>query len=98
MAYLDVTAAQQYIQKLLGFLDVNNEAQLVTPDEFLHDNSYYDPSAGSPVPGKGGVDDAEDDEVIWHEYGHAIQDDQVPGLRRRTRPDRSARASATTGR
>ena len=29
--------------------------------------------------GTGGVDDAEDPEVIWHEYGHAIQDDQVPG-------------------
>jgi Zn-dependent metalloprotease len=30
--------------------------------------------------GTGGVDDAEDNEVIWHEYGHAIQDDQVPGF------------------
>ena len=30
--------------------------------------------------GKGGVDDAEDAEVIWHEYGHAIQDAQVPGF------------------
>ena len=26
--------------------------------------------------GKGGVDDAEDAEVILHEYGHAIQDSQ----------------------
>jgi Zn-dependent metalloprotease len=26
------------------------------------------------------VDDAEDAEVIWHEYGHAIQDNQVPGF------------------
>ena len=30
--------------------------------------------------GKGGVDDAEDAEVILHEYGHAIHDSQVPGL------------------
>jgi hypothetical protein len=29
--------------------------------------------------GTGGVDDAEDAEVIWHEYGHAIQNDVVPG-------------------
>ena len=29
--------------------------------------------------GTGGVDDAEDAEIILHEYGHAIQDDQVPG-------------------
>jgi hypothetical protein len=26
------------------------------------------------------VDDAEDAEVIWHEYGHSIQDNQVPGF------------------
>ena len=30
--------------------------------------------------GKGGVDDAEDAEVIVHEYGHSVQDDQVPGF------------------
>ena len=30
--------------------------------------------------GIGGVDDAEDAEIILHEYGHAIQDDQVPGF------------------
>ena len=30
--------------------------------------------------GTGGVDDAEDAEVIFHEYGHAIQDEQVPGF------------------
>ena len=29
---------------------------------------------------KGGVDDAEDAEVIVHEYGHAVQDAQVPGF------------------
>jgi len=28
--------------------------------------------------GSGGVDDAEDLEVVWHEYGHAVQADQVP--------------------
>ena len=30
--------------------------------------------------GKGGVDDAEDAEVIVHEYGHAVHDSQVPGF------------------
>jgi hypothetical protein len=79
MAYYDVTAAQQYIQSL-GFLDVNNEPQLLMPDEFLHDNSYYDSTVDRIVLGKGGVDDAEDADVTWHELGHAIQDDQVPGF------------------
>jgi hypothetical protein len=30
--------------------------------------------------GSGGVDDAEDAEIIWHEYGHAMLDNQVPGM------------------
>jgi hypothetical protein len=30
--------------------------------------------------GSGAVDDAEDADVILHEYGHSIQDDQVPGF------------------
>jgi zinc metalloprotease ZmpB len=30
--------------------------------------------------GKGGVDDAEDAEVIVHEYGHSVQDSQVTGF------------------
>ncbi|MGH3362791.1 MAG: M36 family metallopeptidase, partial [Nocardioides sp.] len=30
--------------------------------------------------GKGGVDDAEDAEVIVHEYGHAVHHDQVAGF------------------
>jgi hypothetical protein len=43
------------------------------------DNSHYSPTTKSLVFGTGGVDDAEDAEIILHEYGHAIQDDQVPG-------------------
>jgi hypothetical protein len=35
--------------------------------------------AGYLVFGDGGVDDAEDADVILHEYGHAIQDFQAPG-------------------
>jgi hypothetical protein len=44
------------------------------------DNSFYDPKKDEITLGKGGVDDGEDLEVIWHEYGHAIQDSQVPGF------------------
>ena len=47
--------------------------------------------------GKGGVDDAEDAEVILHEYGHQIHFASPPVLHR-ARPAPSARASATTGR
>jgi len=44
------------------------------------DNSYFDPDL--PVPGllfgEGGVDDAEDADVVVHEYGHAIAHSAAP--------------------
>jgi thermolysin metallopeptidase-like protein len=79
MAYHAVTQAQLYIQSL-GFTNVNNEPQVVRANQFGGDNSFYDPKKDTITVGKGGVDDGEDLEVIWHEYGHAIQDDQVPGF------------------
>ncbi|HWO68284.1 MAG TPA: M4 family metallopeptidase [Umezawaea sp.] len=79
MAYHGVTDAQRYIQRL-GFRDVNNEAQEVTTIGFEEDQSYYDPSTDQITFGTGGVDDAEDAEIIWHELGHAIQDAQVPNF------------------
>ncbi|GAA2512165.1 bacillolysin [Winogradskya humida] len=78
-AYHSITSAEDYIHRL-GFIDVNNEAQDYYTTGFTDDNSYYDPSVDAITFGTGGVDDAEDNEVIWHEYGHAIQDDQVPGF------------------
>lgn len=79
MSYYAITQAQLYIQSL-GFTNVNNEAQVVRADQFGGDNSFYDPKKDTITVGKGGVDDGEDLEVIWHELGHAIQDDQVPGF------------------
>lgn len=78
MAYYHLNQSQEYIHKL-GFTDVNNESQDVETNTFAGDNSFYDPSTDTITFGRGGVDDAEDAEVVWHEYGHAIQDDQVPG-------------------
>lgn len=46
-------------------------------DGTTQDNSFYSPVTKSLTFGTGGVDDAEDAEIILHEYGHAIQDDQV---------------------
>jgi Zn-dependent metalloprotease len=79
MSYYDVTGAERYIQSL-GFADVNNEPQNISVDTYSGDNSFYIPGKDQIVFGKGGVDDAEDAEVIWHEYGHAIQDAEVPGF------------------
>jgi hypothetical protein len=85
MAYYWVTRAQLYIQSL-GFgstlRDVNKRQQLLRINQFGGDNSFYREGTGklTITLGKGGVDDAEDAEVIVHEYGHSVQDNQVPGF------------------
>jgi Fungalysin metallopeptidase (M36) len=85
MGYYWVTQAQRYIQSL-GFGStlppVNKRQQLLRIDQFGGDNSFYRNGTKklTITLGKGGVDDAEDGEVIVHEYGHAVQDDQVPGF------------------
>ena len=79
MAYYWITEAQKYIQSL-GFgttrRGVNNESQDIRINQLGIDNSYSWDKHDVVRFGKGGVDDAEDAEVILHEYGHAIQDSQ----------------------
>ena len=48
-------------------------------DPTLGENAHYVPSTKILEFGVGGVDDALDPDVAYHEYGHAIQDNQVPG-------------------
>jgi zinc metalloprotease ZmpB len=85
MGYYWVTQAQRYIQSL-GFGStlpaVNERQQLLRINQFGGDNSFYREGTGklTITLGKGGVDDAEDAEVIVHEYGHSVQDNQVPGF------------------
>ncbi|TCC51154.1 bacillolysin [Kribbella capetownensis] len=79
MAYYHVNQTQEYIHQL-GFTEVNNESQDFSINTFAGDNSFYSPDDDMITMGEGGVDDAEDAEVIWHEYGHAMQDDVVPGF------------------
>jgi Zn-dependent metalloprotease len=81
MGYYFLDYAQRYIQSL-GFTTVNNRQQVFGIDRYKKDNSFYKSSSKSITYGTGGVDDAEDAEVIWHEYGHSIQDNQVPGYGR----------------
>jgi len=80
MAYYWITEAQKYIQSL-GFgvtrRAIDNQPQKVRINQYGADNSF---ETDHPILeiryGKGGVDDAEDAEVILHEYGHAIHDSQ----------------------
>ncbi len=79
MGYYALDTEQSYYQSL-GFTDVNNESQKIQTDAMSDDNSWYLPSEDLIQTGTGGVDDAEDPEVVWHEDGHATQDAQVPGF------------------
>jgi hypothetical protein len=77
MAYYWITQAQRYIQSL-GFgtgtyPPVNMQSQRVRINQYGQDNSFATDHPKDELRfGKGGVDDAEDAEVILHEYGHAI--------------------------
>jgi len=83
MAYYWITEAQKYIQSL-GFGTelpaVNSDQQQVKVSQYGVDNSYQNDQPDIIRLGKGGVDDAEDGEVIVHEYGHAVHAAQVPGF------------------
>ncbi len=79
MAYFHIDRTQAYIQSL-GFSNVLNRPVEALANEIPNDNSYFDPATGQLAFGTGQVDDGEDDETIIHEYGHAVQDDQVPGF------------------
>src|SRR3954471_6805400 len=75
MAYYWVTEAQKYIQSLgfgSRFRAVNKEPQRIRINQWGLDNSFATTHKDELRFGKGGVDDAEDAEVILHEYGHAI--------------------------
>ncbi len=72
-AYFHIDKMQRYIQGL-GYLNLQNGPIQVDPHGVNGaDLSYYSPFMNSLIFGEGGVDDAEDADVLIHEYGHAIQ-------------------------
>jgi Zn-dependent metalloprotease len=82
MAYFHIDRTQAYIQGL-GFTNVLNRPIEAVANENVggdQDNSFYDPVTRRLAYGTGFADDGEDSETILHEYGHAIQDDQIPGF------------------
>jgi Fungalysin metallopeptidase (M36) len=86
MAYHAIDRTQSYFRSL-GFKHVNAESQSVIanarmPRAIGQDNSFYTPFGDRIELGTGGVDDGEDQDIIIHEYGHAVQDAQVKGFGR----------------
>ncbi|MCB0756503.1 MAG: hypothetical protein KDB98_12965, partial [Flavobacteriales bacterium] len=80
-AFYHITNFQEYIQSL-GFNDIVNY-QIAVDVHALNgaDNSNFNSGFNPPRLqfGEGGVDDAEDADVIIHEYGHAIMHSAAPG-------------------
>jgi hypothetical protein len=80
MAYYWITEAQKYVHSL-GFggnlRPIDSQPQPVRIDQWGADNSFTTDHPSNQIRyGKGGVDDAEDAEVILHEYGHALHQAQ----------------------
>jgi hypothetical protein len=79
MAYYHITRAQQRLQAL-GFTALDARPQSVTVHATGLDESWFSPTDRRIYLGDGGVDDAEDADVILHEYGHALHHAAVGAL------------------
>ena len=78
MSYYHVTAAYKRLLEL-GFSNDALTHLRVDPHGYQgKDNSHYSPGGNWIAFGTGGVHDAQDADVIWHEYGHAIQYNIIP--------------------
>lgn len=83
MCYYHIDSVQRHIQTL-GFTSLANLPVICDPHGLdSTDNSHFIPpgsgTSGRLAFGQGGVDDAEDADVIVHEYGHALSHYAAPG-------------------
>lgn len=84
-AYYHIDHSQRYLQSL-GFTGPRRIVGYSIPVD-PHavsgtDNSFFvtdSPGRGTLYFGDGGTDDAEDSDIMLHEYGHAIQESIAPG-------------------
>ncbi|GBE29675.1 bacillolysin precursor [bacterium BMS3Bbin04] len=78
-AYFHIDEMQRHLRSL-GFTDLQDAP--ITVDAHAsngQDMSYYSAEHNRLGFGEGGVDDAEDADVLRHEYGHALHHDAVGG-------------------
>ncbi len=76
MGYFHVNRAIRYLESLgyRGRRAIFRAPFPVNASGTREDNSWFSPGLKSLTFGTGGVDDAEDAEIILHEFGHALQD------------------------
>ena len=83
MVYYHLDRYQRYVQTL-GFTNLQNGPLRADPHGLSNsDQSLFTPNEGDSylLFGDGGVDDAEDADVIIHEYGHALSYAAAPDTR-----------------
>ena len=84
MAYYHLDLSMRYLESLgyRGRRAIFDQPLLVNARGTKEDNAWYSPGLRRLTFGTGGVDDAEDAEVIIHEFGHALQDAICPDFGR----------------
>jgi hypothetical protein len=80
MGYYHIDRQARYMVDL-GFEDVPPTPILLDINAVEEDASWYSPFSNTLTTGTGGVDDAEDADVLLHEYGHALIERIIPELR-----------------
>lgn len=79
--YYHVDKSQRHVKSLDIGRSIQDRAISINPHGLGNeDNSRFYPTLNYIAFGAGGVDDAEDAFVIWHEYGHALLQESAPGL------------------
>lgn len=77
--FYHLTTYKKYMENL-GFIDLMADTLFVDAQGWSgQDNSSFSPSENLLSFGEGGVDDAEDADVVLHEYQHAIAFSAAPG-------------------
>ncbi|MCX9084041.1 MAG: M36 family metallopeptidase [Candidatus Methanoperedens sp.] len=79
MVYYHIDEAQRYIRSL-GFTNLCSKTIKVNVHGDFVDNSYYNPDTRELIFGTWYIDDAQDADIILHEYCHVMLDEQVPGF------------------
>ncbi|MCZ0749856.1 proprotein convertase P-domain-containing protein [Aeromonas enteropelogenes] len=78
-AYYHLDLARRHLDAL-GYDALIAGAITIDTDAGNQDNSLYDPFLRQLEIGRTGVPDAEDPMVIWHEFGHAVQNHILPDM------------------
>lgn len=83
MVYYHIDTTQRYIESL-GYSNANtppngirDRVTYASPHWFEQDQSFYSSSDDALHFGDGGIPDAQDADIIVHEYAHALQHDQL---------------------